>query len=260
MIQSNYAKTSSNMGNKIIYSNKEDYLNIKIHYRYGQTTKLLKKFVKEGTVVIDLGANIGYYTILSAELVGKTGHVYSFEPDLDNFSFMKKSVNTNNLINVTLEQKGVADKNYQARLYLSDATNAHRIYKSENQDSKSIEIQIIKLDDYFSDGINKPCFIKSNIQGADIKAIIGMKKILENTSDLILYFEYSPIMLKQFDSDPEPTINSLLDIGFTIYDIGNWSTEQPQLLEKNKITKFSQLTKPAGLFCIKENPSTVRNN
>lgn len=251
IILSRYAKTCFNLDNRTIYADKKDYLNIIVHNRYGQTAKLLKKFVKKETVVIDLGANIGYYTILSAELVGKTGHVYSFEPEPHNFSLLSKNIKTNNLTNVTLEQKGVADKNYQARLYLSDSNTDHRIYKVEN-DRKSVEIQVIKLDDYFPDGIKKPCFIKSDIQGADIKAIEGMKKLLQNSRDLILFFEYQPSMLKEFGSNPEPIINSLLTMGFTIFDTGHWTTERPQLFEKNKITDYSQINKPTSLFCIKQ--------
>src|SRR4030042_7144688 len=59
------------------------------------TTELFKTMVKEGDVVLDMGANIGYFTILAARLVGKKGKVYSFEPEPRNYSYLKKNIELN---------------------------------------------------------------------------------------------------------------------------------------------------------------------
>ena len=70
----------------------------------------LKQLIKEGDTVVDLGANIGYYTLILAQLVGKSGHVYAFEPEPSNFEILSKNVKENKHDNVTLVQKAISDK------------------------------------------------------------------------------------------------------------------------------------------------------
>src|SRR5437867_3185244 len=65
-------------------------------------TQLVQQMVRPGDVVLDVGANIGYYTLIFAELVGEQGHVYAFEPDPRNFAFLAKNVHSNRYRNVTL--------------------------------------------------------------------------------------------------------------------------------------------------------------
>lgn len=66
-------------------------------------TNLFKKIVRHGMTVIDLGANIGYYTLIASKLVGESGKVYAFEPEPDNFNILVKNININNLKNVVVE-------------------------------------------------------------------------------------------------------------------------------------------------------------
>ena len=81
-------------------------------------TELFESHIKEGDVVMDIGANIGYYTLVAAKLVGANGKVYAFEPESINFSFLKKSVEINNYENVICEKKAVSNENGKLKLFL----------------------------------------------------------------------------------------------------------------------------------------------
>jgi predicted methyltransferase len=82
---------------------------------------LLNKYIRKGDVVLDIGANIGFYTKILSALVGEQGKVYAFEPDATNFSHLKK--NAGHLKNAVLINKAVSDKTGKITLYQSDLLN-----------------------------------------------------------------------------------------------------------------------------------------
>ena len=103
-------KTKTNfvdLDGQLMHVDPSEYLKLVIADFRGLHTKYLKKNIKPGDIVIDVGANIGYFTCLMSKLVGETGHVYSFEPELNNFKMLKMNVEENNCSNVTIEQKAI---------------------------------------------------------------------------------------------------------------------------------------------------------
>ena len=112
-------------------------------------TKIVKQYVHEGDVVIDIGAHVGYYTLLMAQLVGKKGKVFSFEPDPLNFQLLKKSVEINRFDNVILVQKAVSNTTEKIKLFVGNNDRAiNRIYDAKLGDAKeSIEVESITLDE-----------------------------------------------------------------------------------------------------------------
>ena len=103
------------------------YFNFKLS-QDAENLNLIKSFVKSGDVLLDIGANIGFYTIELSKMVGESGRVHSFEPDKKNYSYLQST--TKKLTNVALNNKAVADKDGTTVLYTSDALNVeHTTYK-----------------------------------------------------------------------------------------------------------------------------------
>ena len=101
------------IGGQKLYLDKEDSLLLSTRKDSYDKFEIecLKRIIKKGDIVVDLGANIGYYTLILAQLVGEFGHVYAFEPEPSNFELLSKNVKENNHNHVTLVQKAVSDKN-----------------------------------------------------------------------------------------------------------------------------------------------------
>lgn len=215
-------------------------------------TEIVKKGIKKGDIVLDIGAHIGYYTLIFAKLVGEKGRIFAFEPDPDNFDLLSKNITANKYQNVTLVRKGVLNKNGKAKLYLSqDNTGDHRIY--DHRDSrKSIEIETIRLDDYFKNYKGRIDFIKMDIEGVEGSAIQGMFNLLNRNKDLKILTEFWPHALKEFGTDPEEYLKLLTGLGFKLYDI-NQKKMKPfsiqELLERYPSEQFVH----TNLLCIKEN-------
>jgi FkbM family methyltransferase len=218
-------------------------------------TEIAKKDIKPGDVVIDIGANIGYYTLIFARLVGEEGRVFAFEPEPGNFSLLKKNIEINGYKNVILVKKAVSNETGKTRLYLSKSDNVnHRIYDS--QDGRScIEIESIRLDDYFSDN-NKIDFIKMDIQGAEGKALQGMEHILKSNDDIKVMMEFSPVGFEKQNMDPEGTLKLLAGSGFTIYEILEREKKTKQVDTAELLKKYTPArNNSANLLLLREKPS-----
>lgn len=202
-----------------MYLDSKDSLNL----ASGQTFEpdevaLVKQQVRPGDVIIDIGANIGYYTLLFAQLVGDTGHVVAFEPDPENFALLYKNINLNQYRNVTLVQKAVATENSFAQLYLCDDNKGmHRLYDSVCCQS-SIEVKTVCLDDYLPQLVKKVDFVKIDIEGAEYNALQGMQKILTQQQPKLLT-EFSPTALFEYGIKPQTYVNFLTSLGFDLYQV-----------------------------------------
>ena len=129
-------------------------------------TKIFEKEIRNGYVVLDIGAHIGYFTLISAKLVGKNGKVFAFEPDPANFALLKKNIASNCYKNVIISQKAITSKNGKLKLHLSKDSTGHQIDYSHSS-YQTIEIESIRLDDYFRNYDENIDFIKIDAEGAD---------------------------------------------------------------------------------------------
>lgn len=187
-----------------------------------ETTKLIKNIIHKGDIGIDLGANIGYFTILMANLVGMSGKIFSFEPDPQNFDILQKNIKQNQLKNVIPKQSAIGDIDGKIKLYLSN-TNAgwHKVFPTQFVDyevsKKNIDVDICSLDKLFAN--KKIDLIKMDVEGYEWNTIQGGKQILEENYDIKLIFEFFPMALRANNVKPDMVLRYLLDIGFHIYVI-----------------------------------------
>ena len=209
-------------------------------------TKIVKKYVHEGDVVIDVGAHVGYYTLLMAQLVGKNGKVYSFEPDPVNFELLKKSVEINGFENVVLIQKAVSDTTEKIKLFLGDNDSAiNRIYDAKLGDAKkSIDVESVTIDEYFKENDKLFNIIKIDSEGSEAKIINGMEKFLTKNRKLIMMTEFFPFLIKKSGDEPKQYLKSLENSGFELYNILDDNKET------NKINSESFLKiEPDSEYC-----------
>ena len=219
-------------GNKI-FLDEEDCLQLSVNEVIEPVeTKLFNDIIKNGEILLDVGANIGYFTLLMAKLSGPSGKVFSFEPEDKNFKILEKNVKINNYHNVVLEKKGVSDRNGINKFFLSSKNTGMHSLQKIRDDVKEVKIDVIKLDDYFSalDLAEKISLIKIDVEGAEFQVLNGMKTILKN-KNLKLLIEFIPEHLKKHGTNPGDVLKILEDNNFKIYQIN----ENTKKLESKKI-------------------------
>jgi FkbM family methyltransferase len=184
-----------------------------------RTSILFSLVVKEGDIVVDLGANIGYYTLLASKKVGKSGRVYSFEPEPENYKLLLKNLKLNNACNVIPLQKAVLNREGTIKLYLDKGNpEGHTIIPlSPNSSKRFIEVECIVLDKYFKG--RKIDVIKMDVEGAEYLVLLGMTKLIDENKTVSLFVEFSPNHVKRTGHNPSGFIDMLLNLNFEIFNI-----------------------------------------
>jgi len=182
-------------------------------------TELVQKEVRPGDVAVDVGANIGYYTLILARCVGPSGHVFAFEPCPENFVLLKKNVEVNGYRNVTLVQKAVSNTVGKDRLHLSDVRPGDHSLYDFGDGHRSIEVDVTTLDEYFKDYSGKVSFIKTDTQGADSRVIEGARGLMAKNSNLCVAAELWPMGLRAAHSSTAEFLRMLREIGFSVFQI-----------------------------------------
>ncbi|HVM32248.1 MAG TPA: FkbM family methyltransferase [bacterium] len=216
-------------------------------------TRLLLENLEKGQTFVDIGANIGYYTLLAARQVGPQGRVLAFEPDPDNFKLLQKNVETNGYGNVALFNQALCDRPGEAKLFLNPRNRGdHRIYDS-GDGRAFVRVPQIRLDDCLKAFKSPPHFIKMDIQGAEAGALAGMAQTLAASGRLILVAEFGPENLRRFGADPDRFLKDLSGLGFRIREISETRGE----LQAVDLAELSKRFPPGdegytNLFCEKE--------
>jgi FkbM family methyltransferase len=182
-------------------------------------TRLFSSFVKRGMTVVDVGANIGYYTLLAARLVGEEGKVFAFEPSPDNFALLKQNVEENGYKNVVLIPKAVSDKTATARLLIDRASSGGHSLSAFRDSADFVEVETVSLDEYFDSRPERIDVLKIDAEGAEMAILNGMHRLLERNPDVTLLTEFFPRAIRAFGYPPEEYVRRLGAYGFEIYPI-----------------------------------------
>ena len=127
-----------------------------------------------GSVVFDIGANVGYYSLLAAVLSGPGGKVFAFEPLLRNVDYLRKHVAINHMDNVTVIEAAVSDHDGEASFQLGASDAMGHL-----SDRGEIKVKMVCLDALLEAGeIPLPDFMKIDVEGAEFDVLIGSQKIL----------------------------------------------------------------------------------
>jgi len=204
-------------------------------------------------VIADIGANIGYYTAIAAEATGPEGLVLAFEPEPENFKFLKKTVVLNGFKNVECCEMGIADFEGRGKLYLSTEGNMgdHRIYLSPEK-RPGIDIELTTLDNFLKKrGIAKLDVIKMDIQGAEGLAIRGMKETLKNSEKLKIFTEFWPTGIERTGLKPADFLYALARANFKIYNINRKNGALESISDFESFAKKFGGREFANLYCEK---------
>jgi FkbM family methyltransferase len=179
------------------------------------------RVVKPGDTIVDAGANVGYYTLIGSRLVGDKGKIYAFEPEPASFALLQKNVRLNGLTNVVLEQKALSNRKGLLKLFIAEQNKGdHRIYQPEGESRPSVDVEAVRLDEYFKDSKRGIDVIKIDTQGAEGLILEGMTGLLERQTDgPTIFMEFWPRALQGLGTDAGALLKQLQSYHYQFYDI-----------------------------------------
>lgn len=183
-------------------------------------TKFISPQIKNGMTVLDIGADIGYYTLLFAKLVGNKGRVFSFEPIPKAKWFLDKNIEMNSLNNVSVLSFALFDK--PGKVCLEDPFTKSKINTSKKTLSENdIIVEMKVFDDWKSEeGIDRVDLVKIDVEGAELNILRGMKNTLQSDRPGLL-IEVHPQLMESFGFSPSDLTEFLLEFGYQIEPVDN---------------------------------------
>ncbi|HEY1524193.1 MAG TPA: FkbM family methyltransferase [Solirubrobacteraceae bacterium] len=135
-----------------------------------------------GAVMYDIGANIGFFSLLGARLAGpEPGHVYAFEPAPVNAEAIRVNASRNEFSNVTVIAKAVGDAQQRVRLQLVDDAAWSKLegYGAHPLTEDVLEVEQVAIDELIAAGeIRPPALVKIDVEGAELAVLQGMRETI----------------------------------------------------------------------------------
>lgn len=156
-------------------------------------TQLVLDLLKPGHVMLDVGANLGYYTVIGSSLVGDTGKVFAFEPEPRNFNLLQENCVHNKAENVVLHSFALSDRDGPGAIYLNQNNlGDHQIYDS-GEGREVVEIELRRGGHLLKGLIEHVDLIKIDTQGAEFHVISGLLELIQDSlPNIHLIVEFWP--------------------------------------------------------------------
>ena len=166
------------------------------------TAKVFRRLLRSGDVFVDVGANIGYFSLLAASLVGGKGKVYSFEPNPSLFPFLEKNLLRNGYHWAIPHQLAVFDEVGEIEFHVapSDHTGRSSIRRLEDAE-ETIRVRTVTLDEQLSD-VDSLRLMKLDVEGAEQNALLGSRSLIERNRPCVV-IEMTDRYLKEFGYSSE---------------------------------------------------------
>lgn len=210
--------------------------------------KIVRHLINPGDLVVDIGANIGLYTLFLSRFVGEQGCVYSIEPVPITFKLLSHNVKKLQLNNVKLFNCGISDKNGSAVMevpeYLSGGENFYQAHIIDNGNKhtslRQFEVNLKTLDSLLFDSTKKVNFVKIDAEGYEYQVVKGSKLIISKSK---------PACLIEVSGDPEDEKSN----AFALFNFFREEGYQPYWFDGDKIHKYSKGDKSTNYFFLTKN-------
>lgn len=213
----------------------DDWLQQQIYFLGGYENfelEVLRSKISLGSNVIDIGANVGLYSLFSASIIGIDGKVFAFEPYSSNFNILTENLKINNFKNLILNKIALANKDHEVELFYNPKEfNLGMVSAYEKNYEESETVNCTTLDNYLKNlNLDNLHYIKLDIEGGEYLALLGMIETIK---------KYKPFIQIEIDEDIlKQTAYTKNDI-LLFFEMNNYQLVNPEIyhIKRSKSSK-----------------------
>jgi FkbM family methyltransferase len=178
--------------------------------------------LRKGMTVLDIGANIGYYSLLAAARIAKNGKVHSFEPVRETYSRLQQNITLNEFKNIEAHRYIIHDHIGEMDIFVADKSNtgSSSLSRSMENFSNTVQkVQTITIDSYIkSRQIKSVDIVKIDVEGSELFVLKGMRNLLKR-DNMKIFTEINGENLKKQNTTPQDIANLLKNYDYFPYKI-----------------------------------------
>ena len=197
---------------------------------------VMQNFVGQGDTVFDIGAHLGFYTLLLSKLVGSKGKVFAFEPNPELLPSLRKTIKS--LTNVELQTIALSDQQGSVNLFVPEDASMASLSDWTDGIAGNVHTVACKmklLDDLIEKGqLSVPSFIKCDVEGAELSIFNGGAKTLNCVNAPVILFEVNSLAAKSFQletTDYFSFLENLENPKYKFFEVTNEGVEKLELKE-----------------------------
>ncbi len=187
-----------------------------------ETVALAQRLLHPGMSFVDLGASLGYYSLLAAQAMEQQGRVFAFEPQPASVLVFRRSIEANRARIIRIIPCAVSDRAGEVELYFkTPGQTAASTFRTRlvGRRSARAPVKTVSLDEFFAGEGDPVHLVKMDIEGAEKKALEGMRRTVRNNPGMKLIIEFHPSLQKDAGVQPEELFGLLNELGFTRYTV-----------------------------------------
>lgn len=189
------------------------------------TTDIIMNTIKKGMNVVEIGSNVGYYSIISASKIGKNGKIYAFEANPHIFEMLHRNMDINGFLDraelvnkVVTNRSGKVSfnmlKKHHGGSSIVKFSGEHLEKKRESVDT--CDLEAISLDEFFKNRNISVDVIKIDAEGSEPYIFDGMEKLISDNPDIIVICEFNPYIISEAGTDPKKFLEKIEKYGFPL--------------------------------------------
>lgn len=200
---------------------------------------LMLRVVKPDDVVVDVGANAGFFTVFLATLVGPQGRVISFEPEENNLGRLKNNIASNKLENVTVIEQPASEAPGEVTFFInSDDSGGNALWdigkfpgnENTSANNRTIRLQATTVDDEIARlQLSPPKLIKIDTEGAEFQVLKGCRTLLEGRQIPYVIAEYHPFGIDKMGESPQAFRAFMESFGYSCFGL-YYDGEAPRMI------------------------------